>query len=287
MNLENTIVEPTKITIFLEEYDYPLCYARESYYYDIIKKAIDEKQKDIELERFECFNNPNFEVNMNNGQIYYKHNAFKARLNKKVVRNLIDYYGTPIFDEIISIVEKLPTSFNNVEDTRKKTYYIRAFNEWTCALFETENGKDLIKFLNNKYVGGLNSDRIMFSDLSLDDLEFFYEAPFIDLTCGGLQRSTIQKFLEVKEDFWKLKNDLFEFWGKDSVDKIKKIPEAVKTNSLVLEKFQNFIMKNYEVENNLMLHISKHCTDLQWLLGLILTGHMKQAISVTATAQIN
>lgn len=231
---------------------------RNDYRYNIIKSEIEKQSEKVKTFDPNWFQIPalttvkGFEVDII-GNVSFSIGAVEIKdIDKRILKNLVDYYDTPIYDMYVSRMEAHNWIISNDD------YYLVVVKKGKTVTdliaHNTENNGVDSQLCKSPYIR-IDKFSNIWKDLSY--LINIDEASHLNL---GLEDSVI-KFERTLEKFWKCEKSKFN-----------EVSDTVKRNQKVFEKLVNTLNTDYDIEPSIIPFIAENCTDIVKMDNLLLTG---------------
>jgi len=231
---------------------------RNDYRYNIIKSEIEKQPEKVKTFDPNWFQIPalttvkGFEVDII-GNVSFSIGAVEIKdIDKRILKNLVDYYDTPIYDMYVSRMEAHNWIISNDD------YYLVVVKKGKTVTdliaHNTENNGVDSQLCKSPYIR-IDKFSNIWKDLSY--LINIDEASHLNL---GLEDSVI-KFERTLEKFWKCEKSKFN-----------EVSDTVKRNQKVFEKLVNTLNTDYDIEPSIIPFIAENCTDIVKMDNLLLTG---------------
>lgn len=231
---------------------------RNDYRYNIIKSEIEKQSEKVKTFDPNWFQIPalttvkGFEVDII-GNVSFSIGAVEIKdIDKRILKNLVDYYDTPIYDMYVSRMEAHNWIISNDD------YYLVVVKKdktvTDLIVHNTENNGVDSQLCKSPYIR-IDKFSNIWKDLSY--LINIDEASHLNL---GLEDSVI-KFERTLEKFWKCEKSKFD-----------EVSDTVKKNQKVFEKLVNTLNTDYDIEPSIIPFIAENCTDIVKMDNLLLTG---------------
>lgn len=231
---------------------------RNDYRYNIIKSEIEKQSEKVKTFDPNWFQIPalttvkGFEVDII-GNVSFSIGAVEIKdIDKRILKNLVDYYDTPIYDMYVSRMEAHNWIISN------DNYYLVVVKKGKTVTdliaHNTENNGADSQLCKSPYIR-IDKFSNIWKDLSY--LINIDEASHLNL---GLEDSVI-KFERTLEKFWKCEKSKFN-----------EVSDTVKRNQKVFEKLVNTLNTDYDIEPSIIPFIAENCTDIVKMDNLLLTG---------------
>lgn len=231
---------------------------RNDYRYNIIKSEIEKQPEKVKTFDPSWFQIPalttvkGFEVDII-GNVSFSIGAVEIKdIDKRILKNLVDYYDTPIYDMYVSRMEAHNWIISNDD------YYLVVVKKdktvTDLVVHNTENNGVDSQLCKSPYIR-IDKFSNIWKDLSY--LINVDEASHLNL---GLEDSVI-KLERTLEKFWKCEKSKFD-----------EVSDTVKKNQKVFEKLVNTLNTDYDIEPSIIPFIAENCTDIVKMDNLLLTG---------------
>lgn len=231
---------------------------RNDYRYNIIKSEIEKQSEKVKTFDPNWFQVPalttvkGFEVDII-GNVSFSIGAVEIKdIDKRILKNLVDYYDTPIYDMYVSRMEAHNWIISN--DDYSLVVVKKDKTVTDLIVHNTENNGVDSQLCKSPYIR-IDKFSNIWKDLSY--LISIDEASHLNL---GLEDSVI-KFERTLEKFWKCEKSKFN-----------EVSDTVKRNQKVFEKLVNTLNTDYDIEPSIIPFIAENCTDIVKMDNLLLTG---------------
>ena len=231
---------------------------RNDYRYNIIKSEIEKQSEKVKTFDPNWFQIPalttvkGFEVDII-GNVSFSIGAVEIKdIDKRILKNLVDYYDTPIYDMYVSRMEAHNWIISN--DDYSLVVVKKGKTVTDLIAHNTENNGVDSQLCKSPYIR-IDKFSNIWKDLSY--LINIDEASHLNL---GLEDSVI-KFERTLEKFWKCEKSKFN-----------EVSDTVKRNQKVFEKLVNTLNTDYDIEPSIIPFIAENCTDIVKMDNLLLTG---------------
>ena len=231
---------------------------RNDYRYNIIKSEIEKQSEKVKTFDPNWFQIPalttvkGFEVDII-GNVSFSIGAVEIKdIDKRILKNLVDYYDTPIYDMYVSRMEAHNWIISN--DDYSLVVVKKDKTVTDLIVHNTENNGVDSQLCKSPYIR-IDKFSNIWKDLSY--LINIDEASHLNL---GLEDSVI-KFERTLEKFWKCEKSKFN-----------EVSDTVKRNQKVFEKLVNTLNTDYDIEPSIIPFIAENCTDIVKMDNLLLTG---------------
>ena len=231
---------------------------RNDYRYNIIKSEIEKQSEKVKTFDPNWFQIPalttvkGFEVDII-GNVSFSIGAVEIKdIDKRILKNLVDYYDTPIYDMYVSRMEAHNWIISN--DDYSLVVVKKGKTVTDLIAHNTENNGVDSQLCKSPYIR-IDKFSNIWKDLSY--LINIDEASHLNL---GLEDSVI-KFERTLEKFWKCEKSKFD-----------EVSDTVKKNQKVFEKLVNTLNTDYDIEPSIIPFIAENCTDIVKMDNLLLTG---------------
>ena len=271
---ENSITIMFYESMFLGQSNVPsqLYIGKNDYRYDIIKtnllkQPVGDKEFDSEwfqipaLKHIEELSIDDF------GNVSYHKSGVSVRtMSNQTLKNLIDYWETPIYEKYLEIL-RYNNWFFSKDDSDTYTVVIPnltvpiiVFTSHVAILPNTPKHDAYCAVTFTPYVASeyFESKEPNANKVITDESQVIRH-----LT--GLVRGSLEKFDKMIEDFWKC-----------SIDEVCNISDNVKNNNAIFEKFINKISNSYDINPDVIPFIASNITDVVKLNSLLLTGMIQK-----------
>lgn len=173
----------------------------------------------------------------------------KKKVHQAFLRNLINYYDSPIYDTYVSILKNIETDLLSNSNEEQLFVYISSDN------IQTFDGvlADFLKEINIKpcYIPYVAKD-------------------ILQSLLGGYQKRGIEVISNLED----INNFLISFWKKP-LKELYTINNNIKNNSRILEKFVNQFYDKFYLDSDTMKFILNNPTDYEKIDAMYLTGMLK------------
>ena len=158
-----------------------------------------------------------------------------SRISKHILKNLVDYYNTPVYDLYVSHLQE----HNWIVPDNAYMTIITVKGKTTDSIHSCQNGVPINKQLCHAPYIKLKDDTLNMDDLSTEIFDF-------------------ERLLE---KFWRCEKTRFN-----------EISKSVKQNQKVFEKLINTLSIDYTIETSIIPFIAENCTDIVKMDNMLLTG---------------
>lgn len=249
------------ISIYLED-DTQIFIESKSWRYDIAKKKLLSITTDFEYYDTEWFRIPaiteipELEIDDSGNVNYMKGGTQIRNIQEVILKNLIDYYDTPIYDIYRKIVDN---------------------RNWAIEALDKKPPNIILRNSEDDFSGctlGILKD---------EDYEWSRHIPYVMLKyvkdCDETDRDLSHV---IKQHTNEIDCIMETFWKTKAVDKwISGVSDKVKEDARVLEKLVNTLDNYYEVNPEVIPFIHENSTDLYKMEALVLTGMLNQRSGIS------